>query len=87
VVSGEGECFAGEFELADGGVAQDLGGRGVEFHVVGGPPGAELFAAGREFTDQAGQAAVIGGAVGFDAQGGGGTTNRADRRECALPGR
>src|SRR6266702_3294214 len=64
------ECFAGEFELADGGVAQGLGGRGVELDVVGGPPGAELFAAGRELTDQAGQAAVVGVAACFDAQGG-----------------
>jgi hypothetical protein len=72
VVCGEGECFAGEFEFAGGGVAQRLGGCGVELDVVGGPPGAELSAAGRELTDQAGQAAVVGVAACFDAQGGDG---------------
>jgi hypothetical protein len=41
VVAGEGESFAGEFEVADGGVVEGLGGGGgVEFDVVGGPPGA-----------------------------------------------
>lgn len=69
VVAGECEGFAGEFEFAGGGVAQGLGGGGVELDVVGGPPGAEPFAAGRELTDQAGQAAIVGIAACFDAQG------------------
>ena len=42
----------------------------MELHVVGGPPGAKLFAAGGELTDQIGQAAVVGVAASFDAQGG-----------------
>lgn len=57
VVSGEGECFAGEFEFTGGGVAQGRGGGGVELDVMSGPPGAEFFAAGGELTDQVGQTA------------------------------
>lgn len=72
VVSGQGECLAGEFELAGSMVAQGLGGRGVKLDVVGGPPGAEFFAAGRELTDQVGQAAVVGVAACLDAQCGDG---------------
>src|SRR5690348_16378158 len=67
-VSREFQRLAGEFEIADDRVAEDLGGGAVQFHVVCGPPGAELGAASRQFADEVSEAAVVGIATGFAAQ-------------------
>ena len=66
------ERLVGQVEVADDGVVEEFDAGGVDADVVGGPAGAELFAAGGELADQVGQVAVVGVAAGFGAQDGDG---------------
>src|SRR5262249_20194789 len=58
----------GHFDHADGRVAEALDPGVVQLDVVRGPAGAELRAAGGQFTDEAGQVAVQRVAAGFGSQ-------------------
>src|SRR5579875_903585 len=68
LVGGEVECLIGEGDVADGRVAEPLDAGAVEPHVVRGPPGAEVVAAGGQLTDQVGQGLVVRAAPGLGAQ-------------------
>ena len=71
-VGGQVKCFVGEGELADDRVVEAFDPGAVEPDVVGGPPHAELVAAGGELADEVGQTSVVGVAAGFGAQDGDG---------------
>jgi hypothetical protein len=71
-VGGQVERFVGEGELADDRVVEAFDAGAVELDVVGGPPHAELVAAGGELADEVGQTSVVGVAAGFGAQDGDG---------------
>ena len=70
-VSGEFECVAGEFDVADERIMQCLAGRAVKADVVACPAGGEFGASCGEVTDEAVQGAVARVASRFSAQGGG----------------
>lgn len=67
-MGGEWHRVEGDVDEADDRVPEMLGPGLVQPHVVRGPAGAELLAAGREFADEVGQLAVAGVAAGFGAQ-------------------
>lgn len=75
-VGGEGQAWLrGKFhgvevegDVADGGVVEGLAAGVVQTHVVLGPGGAELLAAGDEFADEPGQLVVVRGTSGLGAQ-------------------
>jgi len=67
-LGGEVHRGVGNFDHAGNRVAEALDPGVVQLDVVRGPAGAELRAVGGEFTDQAGQVAVVRVAAGFGSQ-------------------
>ena len=76
---GEGQGLEGDGEVADDGVADRFGSRGVGLHRVSRPPGAELGAVGGELADQRHEGGVGGVVAGDEAQG------RHDLAGAAFP--
>lgn len=68
----EFQALEGERELADNFMVEALGAGAVVADVVGAPAGAELLAAGGQFTDQVVQILGVGVAARFGAQDGDG---------------
>ena len=65
---GDGEQVVHEVEAADDGVVDLLGAAAVLVHVVAGPPGTELLAAGGQLADEVVQARVVRGPARLGAQ-------------------
>ena len=62
--------FVWQVEVSDDRVVDQLDAGGVDLDVVGGPAATELIAAGRQLTDQIGEAPVVWVASGLGAQDG-----------------
>ncbi|RRQ73097.1 hypothetical protein CQW39_30710 [Streptomyces griseofuscus] len=69
-VVGEGEGLVFEGELADEGVAVELGAVGVFEYIAVGPPLAEALVPHAQFADQFGQARIVRVAAGVETQSG-----------------
>jgi hypothetical protein len=71
-IGGQRERLVWQVEVSDDRVVDQLDAGGVDLDVVGGPSTPELVAAGRQLTDQIGEAPVVGVAAGLGAQDGDG---------------